>query len=133
MAFLVTGHQNVVLVFAFLSTSTMRRHSIAVFSVVVPFAFVLEAIGPFGNTKTTTFIIFPLAHIRLRHAGVQLLILLNRFGLMVIYRWIYFYLQSETLIGSFGHHGGPCGESGLGTHPGCSAPRGSNTCDAFSI
>lgn len=35
----------------------------------------LEAIAPLGDAVSTSFIILPLAHVRLGHAAIQLLVL----------------------------------------------------------
>ena len=53
----------------------MSGHTITVFTVIVPFAFIFEAVGTLGNTETTTFVVLPFTHIRFRHASVQLFVL----------------------------------------------------------
>lgn len=49
--------------------------AVAVFLVVEPLALVLESVGSFADAKSGPFVIFPLAHVRLRHAGIQRLVL----------------------------------------------------------
>lgn len=57
------------------STYLERGDAIAVFFVVEPLAFVLESVGSFADAKSGSLVILPLAHVRLRHAGIQRLVL----------------------------------------------------------
>ena len=75
MALLVASHQDIVLVLALLADAAMRGDAVAVLPVVVPLAFVLEAVRPLGDAEAAAFIVLPLTHICLRHARIQLLIL----------------------------------------------------------
>jgi hypothetical protein len=49
--------------------------AIAVLFVVEPLAFVSEAVRAFADTETGAFVVLPLAHVGLGHAGIQMLIL----------------------------------------------------------
>ena len=53
----------------------MSGDTVTVFAVVVPLAFVFEAVGTLGNTETATFVVLPFTHVRFRHASVQLFVL----------------------------------------------------------
>ena len=75
MALLVAGDQNIVLVFALFTDPAMRGDAVAVLPVVVPLALVLETVRPLRDPEPAAFIVLPLTHVGLRHAGIQLLVL----------------------------------------------------------
>ncbi len=57
------------------TTYLERGDAIAVFLVVEPLSFVLESVGSFADAKSGSFVILPLAHVRLRNVGIQRLVL----------------------------------------------------------
>ena len=79
MPLLVGGDKHVVLVFPLLLGSVAEGgDAVAVLAVVVPLALVLEAVRAFADAEAGALVVLPLAHVGLRHAGVQLFILRER-------------------------------------------------------
>lgn len=66
--------------------------AIAVLLVVEPLAFVFEAVGSLADAKSGPFVILPFAHISLRHARLQLLVLSNSI------RFNHIFIQSHNAI-----------------------------------
>ena len=98
MLLLVRRDQDVVLVLPLLSRTVLERcHAVAIFPeqgtvrgvsfekiskpVVEPLPLVLETIRTFTDSEAASFVVLPLAHVRLGHVGVQHLVLHHEAGL----------------------------------------------------
>ena len=76
MFFLVGRDEDVVLVLALLPGPIFEgRHTVTIFTIVVPLSLVLETIRALADAKATSLVILPLAHVGLCHVGIQQLIL----------------------------------------------------------